>query len=70
MTGVKEASNGLGVYAWDVVNEAVKWVEGEGWRIRDNGPADFIHNAFNWAHEADPETLLFYNDFGLENNPF
>lgn len=70
MGGVKAATKGHGVYAWDVVNEAVTWVKGEGWRIRDYWPADHVHRAFTWAHQADPETLLFYNDFGLEDRPF
>ncbi|MEO7989701.1 MAG: endo-1,4-beta-xylanase [Chryseolinea sp.] len=54
------------VYAWDVVNEAIsdskdeylrksKWFEicGE----------EYIAKAFQWAHEADPDALLFYNDY-------
>jgi endo-1,4-beta-xylanase len=55
------------VVQWDVVNEAI---DGEG-RLRDNiwlrviGP-DYIRLAFRWAHEADPDALLFYNDFDLE----
>lgn len=55
------------VYAWDVVNEAVTddgqlrnsvWLE----RI---GP-EYIELAFQFAHEADPDALLFYNDYGAE----
>ena len=58
------------VKVWDVVNEA----------IADGGPdvlrrtpwsviigPDFIAKAFEFAHEADPEALLRYNDYGLEN---
>ncbi|MCB1126786.1 MAG: endo-1,4-beta-xylanase, partial [Verrucomicrobiae bacterium] len=30
------------------------------------GP-DYIAKAFEYAHEADPEALLRYNDYGLEN---
>ncbi len=30
------------------------------------GP-DFIAKAFEFAHEADPEAILRYNDYGLEN---
>jgi endo-1,4-beta-xylanase len=54
------------IFAWDVVNEAIsdnpneylrnsKWLEicGE----------DYISKAFQWAHEADPDALLFYNDY-------
>jgi len=55
------------IYAWDVVNEAV---EDDG-TLRDNiwlkniGP-EYIELAFRWAHEADPQALLFYNDYGAE----
>ncbi len=51
------------IYAWDVVNEAL---DNEG-RPRDTiwlraiGP-DYIAMAFQWAHEADPQAKLFYND--------
>ena len=53
------------VHGWDVVNEAV---ENEGlrktrWRsiIGD----DLFENAFRFAHEADPEAELYYNDYGM-----
>jgi len=52
---------------WDVVNEAVA---GDGsltdtiW-LRGIGP-EYIDMAFRWAHEADPDALLFYNDWGGE----
>jgi len=55
------------IYAWDVVNEAIAddgslrqtiWLE----KI---GP-EYIELAFKWAHEADPDALLFYNDYGIE----
>lgn len=58
------------IKVWDVVNEA----------IADNGPdilrkspwsviigPDFIEKAFEYAHEADPDAILRYNDYGLEN---
>ncbi|WP_114381019.1 endo-1,4-beta-xylanase [Paenibacillus prosopidis] len=59
------------IYAWDVVNEVIadegtellrhsKWLDiaGEG----------FIAKAFEYAHEADPKAVLFYNDYN-ESNP-
>ena len=59
------------VKAWDVVNEAL--ADGGGTNILRNslwlqiiGP-DFIAKAFAYAHEADPNAILRYNDYGLEN---
>lgn len=59
------------VKAWDVVNEAI--ADGTGTNVlRDSlwleiiGP-DFIAKAFQYAHEADPNAILRYNDYGLEN---
>jgi endo-1,4-beta-xylanase len=55
------------IAAWDVVNEAID-DDGE---LRDTvwlrviGP-EYIELAFRWAHEADPEALLFYNDYSCE----
>ncbi|MDT0690390.1 endo-1,4-beta-xylanase [Salegentibacter sp. F188] len=54
------------IYAWDVVNEAIsddpeeflrksEWFEILG--------EEFIIKAFEYAHEADPEAKLFYNDY-------
>jgi endo-1,4-beta-xylanase len=58
------------VKVWDVVNEAVA---DQGTNILRNslwlqiiGP-DFIAKAFEYAHEADPDAILRYNDYGLEN---
>lgn len=53
------------VYAWDVVNEGISDSPG---LLRDTvwlqklGP-DYIADAFRWAHAADPDALLFYNDY-------
>jgi len=53
---------------WDVVNEAVA----DDGSLRNNlwlstiGP-DYIEQAFRFAHEADPDAKLFYNDYGGEN---
>ena len=60
------------IWSWDVVNEA----------INDNGPAtgenlrnsnwvraigpEYITMAFKWAHDADPQAELFYNDYNIE----
>lgn len=55
------------VKGWDVVNEAIEW-DGS-WR---NSPyyriigEDFIRLAFQFAHEADPDAELYYNDYGMD----
>ena len=56
------------VYAWDVVNEVIaddttflrksKWFQITG--------DEFIEKAFEYAHEADPKAILFYNDYNTE----
>ncbi|MBO7049535.1 MAG: endo-1,4-beta-xylanase [Bacteroidaceae bacterium] len=58
------------VYCYDVVNEAID--DGRGF-LRNSqwlrvAGEHFIDSAFVYAHEADPDALLFYNDYGL-NNP-
>lgn len=53
--------------AWDVVNEAVgddgKMRESHWYKIMGD---DFLANAFNLAHEADPKAHLMYNDYNNE----
>ena len=65
------------VYAWDVVNEAMadnvrptmvdgKWQPGSPYRDSRHFQLcgdEFIAKAFEFAHEADPNALLFYNDY-------
>lgn len=55
------------VYCWDVVNEAVSDEDGAETLRRspwiDIAGEDFIAKAFEYAHEADPNALLFYNDY-------
>lgn len=58
------------ITSWDVVNEAIN-NDGTGYRgdddiwYRNIGP-EYIDIAFRAAHEADPDVLLFYNDYGME----
>jgi endo-1,4-beta-xylanase len=58
------------IKGWDVVNEAVqkdgtmrqsKWMKIIG--------EDYVAKAFEFAHEADPDAQLYYNDYSLENEP-
>lgn len=59
------------IRCWDVVNEAIADGDGGG-PLRNSlwleiiGP-DFIAKAFEYAHEADPDAILRYNDYGLES---
>jgi len=58
------------IKVWDVVNEAI--ADGGTNILRTSaweqiiGP-DFIAKAFEYAHEADPDAILRYNDYSLEN---
>ncbi|NLH15061.1 MAG: endo-1,4-beta-xylanase [Phycisphaerae bacterium] len=62
------------IKGWDVVNEALEdsgKMRNTSWlRIIGEGSPDkqydFIENAFRWAHEADPDAQLYYNDYNLE----
>lgn len=52
---------------WDVVNEGLRdngTLRNDIWR-RGLGP-EYTELAFRWAHEADPEARLFYNEYGAE----
>ena len=58
------------VAAWDVVNEGL---ESHGGEVRktiwyNTIGKDYIAKAFQYAHEADPEAILFYNDFNIERD--
>ena len=60
------------IYCWDVVNEAMSDANNPDAPYEDSFRKsqayqlcgdEFIKNAFIWAHEADPEAGLFYNDY-------
>lgn len=57
------------VRGWDVVNEAISDSQPY---LRRNIPAmraigeDFVIKAFQYAHEADPDAELYYNDYNAE----
>ncbi len=62
------------IFAWDVVNEALDengdlrdsiWYNRPGIGLKDNRTA-YIERAFRWAHQADPDVLLFYNEAEAE----
>jgi endo-1,4-beta-xylanase len=64
------------VQAWDVVNEAFEVngkpgeADADGWRLspwlRIIG-RDYLELAFRFAHEADPQARLFYNDYETQH---
>ena len=69
------------IFAWDVVNEAFDELRpGElrehdlarsaGIGLAEKRQPTYIERCFRWAHEADPQALLFYNEAEAETvNP-
>ncbi|GAB3739684.1 endo-1,4-beta-xylanase [Spirosoma lituiforme] len=63
------------IKSWDVINE----IFNDNGTLRtssfrklyssDESYMNFVKNCFIWAHEADPDALLFYNDFNYEISP-
>lgn len=67
------------VYAWDVANEIFTWDYDPThaatlrttsvWQKISNSPTptyEYVVKAFRWANAADPNALLFYNDYDAE----
>ncbi len=65
------------VREWDVVNEcldddqSIVWSNPNGYKLRSSVWKDvigeeFLDQAFRMAHEADPDALLYLNDYGVE----
>jgi GH35 family endo-1,4-beta-xylanase/enterochelin esterase-like enzyme len=64
--------------SWDVVNEAIndggneETAKTEGLRnspwLQAVGP-EYLTLAFRFAHEADPDATLYYNDYNIESGP-
>jgi len=60
------------MHSWDVVNEAIDPKDGrpDGFRLSPwlkLAGDDYIELAFHTARRADPQALLTYNDYGIEN---
>jgi endo-1,4-beta-xylanase len=64
------------IWQWDVVNEAFT----DDWETGDfpsgvhpgrfwvaNLGEEILADVFRWAHDADPDALLFYNDYAIEH---
>ena len=66
------------IQSWDVVNEAINdggnQETGQTENLRNSkwmqtlGP-EFLTLAFKFAHEADPNAILYYNDYNIETGP-
>ncbi len=69
------------IFAWDVANEAFDegknagklrstlWYDQPGIGLSEGG-SGYLAQCFRWAHEADPQALLFYNEAEAEEmNP-
>ena len=60
------------IYAWDVLNEVItdsdtaKSIYRMTPWLRICGE-EYIAKIFQWAHEADPDAILVYNDYNTEN---
>ena len=61
------------IWQWDVVNEAIaddgtyrRTVFYNAYEALGLPGHAYIADAFRWAHEEDPDALLFYNDYNLE----
>lgn len=67
------------IYSWDVLNEAID----DNARLPENGDwtkclrktqwtesigPDYVAMAFRFAHEAAPDALLYYNDYGMDSD--
>lgn len=57
------------VAGWDVVNES--FLDDGSLRptVWSKNIPDYIAKSFQWAHEADPNAILFYNDYGQDGKP-
>ncbi|MBN1952689.1 MAG: endo-1,4-beta-xylanase [Bacteroidales bacterium] len=58
------------VDGWDVVNEGMETSGGEFRKTfwYNTLGEEYIADAFRYAHEADPDAVLFYNDFNIERD--
>jgi endo-1,4-beta-xylanase len=61
------------MHSWDVVNEAVQISDGRADGLRLSPwlkliGDDYIELAFRTARDADPQALLTYNDYGIEDD--
>ena len=61
------------VMGWDVVNEAIddRNNNGQPDNLRNDSwysviGSNYLTMAFKWAHEADPDAQLYYNDYNIE----
>ena len=60
------------IYAWDVLNEVITDSDTAKSMYRQTPwlkicGEEYITKIFEWAHEADPDAILVYNDYNTEN---
>jgi endo-1,4-beta-xylanase len=57
------------IAGWDVVNES--FLDDGSLRptLWSEHIPDYIAKSFQWAHEADPKAILFYNNYGQDGKP-
>ncbi len=58
------------IYAWDVVNEVIDEGEANGLRRSlwyEIAGEEYIEKAFIYAHEADPDAMLYINDYNTHD---
>ena len=64
------------IYSWDVLNEAFPDGSSGNWKdkIRPENPwykaigSDFVYEGFLAARKADPDAILYYNDYNTDNS--
>lgn len=59
------------IYAWDVVNEVIDASQPDGLRRSlwyQIAGEEYIEKAFEFAHEADPDAILFINDYNTHES--
>lgn len=74
---VSHFAEGDVVVSWDVVNEAVSDIDSDGDGVNDlrrtvwldNIGPGYLAAAFIAAHEADPNAILYYNDYNISGVP-
>ena len=57
------------IQSWDVVNEAFDKTFYRNTTFYRILGKDYLAKAFQWVHEADPDAILYYNDYDMIKHP-